>query len=358
VSGNSDGDAQGVYGQTGSNTSAGVEGYNFGSGPGVYGVNLEFGGIGVHGVSSSSHAGVQGDNSSGGPGVYGKNTSTGSGVYGTSEHGTGVHGVGGSGAGVEGDNAGIAPGVYGKNSGSGIGVEGVTNTAVNGNPAVAGFNLGSGPGIVGYSQGSGSIGTGGTTDLGYGFYGGATGSGTGVLGYSVGGAAVWGAANGVSNYAGLFTGGAGVLVYGALTATGPKSAAVKAADGKLRRMYSVESPESWFEDVGSGQLSNGSVTVQLEPGFAGVVKTEQYRVFLTPAGDCNGLYVSNKTPSGFTVRELKGGTSSIAFDYRVIAKRKDIEGARLEHIEEPAMPALPKLPEPPTPPPTPPGQGG
>jgi hypothetical protein len=154
-----------------------------------------------------------------------------------------------------------------------------------------------------------------------------------------------------------------MIVYGALTATGPKSAAVKATDGKLRRMYSTESPESWFEDVGSGQLSNGSTTVQLEPGFAGVVKTDAYHVFLTLDGDSKGLYVSNKTPTGFSVHEQQGGTSNVSFSYRVIAKRKDIEEARLEHVEEPAMPALP---EPPAAPPTslipavptPPGHGG
>jgi hypothetical protein len=71
--------------------------------------------------------------------------------------------------------------------------------------------------------------------------------------------------------------------------------------------------------------------------------------------------VSSKTPTSFTVREGHGGSSNVSFSYRVIAKRKDIEGARLEHVEEPLMPALPKLPEPPstppTPPPPPPGHG-
>jgi hypothetical protein len=171
----------------------------------------------------------------------------------------------------------------------------------------------------------------------------------------------------VGAYSGLFTGGKGLIVYGDLTvAGGAKSAAVKGADGKLRRLYSVESPESWFEDVGSGHLSNGSATVQLEPGFAGVVKTDAYHVFPVANGDCKGLYVSNRTPSSFSVHEQQGGTSNVSFSYRVIAKRKDIEGARLEHVEEPLMPTLPKLPTPPAAPPTPamrprstpPGHGG
>ena len=78
-----------------------------------------------------------------------------------------------------------------------------------------------------------------------------------------------------------------------------------------------------------------------------------YRVFLTPEGDCNGLYVSSKSPTGFEVRELKGGTSSLGFSYRVVAKRKDIPGARLERVpmparvERPPPPARPSVATPP-----------
>jgi hypothetical protein len=116
----------------------------------------------------------------------------------------------------------------------------------------------------------------------------------------------------------------------------------------------MESPESWFEDFGSDKLSNGSATLQLEPEFAGVVKTDDYHVFPTPKGDCKGLYVSNQSSNGFTVHELQGGTSYVAFSYRIVAKRKDIPGARLEHVEEPPPVQLLKLPELPTSPPTPP----
>jgi hypothetical protein len=240
--------------------------------------------------------------------------------------------------------------VLGTNTGSEYGVGGKTSTGAGGPAAVSGVNSGAGgPGVVGYANGANSIGTGGTTDDGYGLYGYASGSGTGVVGASMGNAAVWGAASANGTYSGLFTGGAGVIVYGALTvAGGPKSAAVKGTDGTLRRMYSVESPESWFEDFGSSQLSNGSATVQLEPGFAGVVKVDQYHVYVTPQGESKGwLYVSNKTPAGFTVREAGGGFSSVAFDYRVVAKRKDIAGARLEPVPEPLQPAMPTLTQPP-----------
>jgi hypothetical protein len=201
---------------------------------------------------------------------------------------------------------------------------------------------------VGFS--SGGPGVSGGTGTGIAVAATASGSGSGVVGQSAGGNAVTGIATGASNLAGLFQGP--VWITGGLAVMGAKSAAVRGADGGLRRLYSLECPESWFEDFGSGRLSSGAATIQLKPGFASVVKTDDYHVFLTPDGDCNGLYVRDKTATSFSVHELKGGSSGIAFSYRVVAKRKDIAGARLEPLDEPArvtLPALLELPAPPLP---------
>ncbi len=103
-------------------------------------------------------------------------------------------------------------------------------------------------------------------------------------------------------------------------------------DGGSRNvaLYAIEGPENWFEDAGSAQLSNGAAIVNLELVFGQTVNTEmEYHVFLTPKGDCEGLYVSNETPGGFEVHELRGGRSNIAFDYRIMAKRKGYESVRL-----------------------------
>jgi hypothetical protein len=138
---------------------------------------------------------------------------------------------------------------------------------------------------------------------------------------------------------------------------GAKSAAVR-SNGSLKRVYSMESPESWFEDFGSGQLGSGQATVSLESGFAGIVHTDAYRVFLTARGDSEGLFMADQNSSGFTVREQRGGKSNTAFDYRVVAKRADIAGARLEDVAEPPSyyqppePALDHAPKPPAPPDT------
>jgi hypothetical protein len=98
-------------------------------------------------------------------------------------------------------------------------------------------------------------------------------------------------------------------------------------------LYAVQSPENWFEDFGSGTLTNGVATVTLDPTFAQTVNaTNEYHVFLTPKGESEGLYVSHETPQGFEVHEQRGGRSSVAFDYRIVAKRAGYESRRLEDV--------------------------
>jgi len=99
--------------------------------------------------------------------------------------------------------------------------------------------------------------------------------------------------------------------------------------------YSVQSAENWMEDFGSGQLSSGHAAITLDPTFAATVNTGvEYHVFLTPNGNSKGLYVASKGPGSFEVVESDGGTSSIAFDYRIVAKRKGYENLRLADMDK------------------------
>jgi len=147
-----------------------------------------------------------------------------------------------------------------------------------------------------------------------------------------------------SAYAGFFQGN--VYVSGTLSIGGTKSAVVLHADGSHRRVYCQESPEPWFEDFGKGQLVGGRATVRLDADFAALVKTDDYGVFPVPEGDCNGLYVTSKTPQGFEVRELRGGSVAVGFSYRVVARRKDVPGVRLERFTPPPPADLKALPVP------------
>jgi hypothetical protein len=125
---------------------------------------------------------------------------------------------------------------------------------------------------------------------------------------------------------------------GDINCTGAKNAVVP-IDGGQRKvaLSAIESPKNWFEDFGSEQLSSGVAVIRLEPEFAQTVNTQvEYHVFLTPKGDCKGLYVSNESASSFEVHELGGGNSGVRFDYRIVALRKDYENIRLaDHTNDP-----------------------
>jgi hypothetical protein len=184
------------------------------------------------------------------------------------------------------------------------------------------------------------------------YTGGAPGNGGfGLYGYSARGhglvgatgtanaAAVVGATNGIAGaYAATFYGP--VIVTGALTVLGPKSAAVPHPDGSRRLVYCVESPESWFEDFGTGQLDCGQAHVAIDPNFAAIANMDDYHVFVTVYDQHNDLMVSDRTPGGFRVR-AKDDAGSAGFSWRIVAKRKDIVGERLATITVPSEPQLP-----------------
>ncbi|PYQ01469.1 MAG: hypothetical protein DMF83_25545 [Acidobacteria bacterium] len=101
-------------------------------------------------------------------------------------------------------------------------------------------------------------------------------AGAGVLGYSERSNAVAGIT--VSGTAGYFEGK--VIVLGDFTvAKGAKSAAVPHPDGSYRRLYSLESPESFFEDFGRARLARGKAYVELDRDFAALVRRTDYYVF-------------------------------------------------------------------------------
>jgi hypothetical protein len=351
------GSAVGVLGTTASSSGYGVEGV--GPDVGVYGTGAQ----GVVGVTSSvSGFGVQGAATSGSGssiGVFGINDSpAGYGVYGVN------NATGGSTAGVYGTT--VSP--------SGYGVEGAGATGVLGTDTSA---TGTGIGLYGASP-SGEAVYGQSTD-GFGVYGTVEEGGYGVYGVTAGGTGVYGAS---TNAFGVYalsksatalqaendddTGGFPTMVVrndttathnpvfqtsspntysntrhctidtsANLTCTGLLTGSIQGDAGKQTAVYAMQSAENWLEDAGSGQLSNGSVRIELDPAFARTVNAGvEYHVFLTPKGDCKGLYVTNESPTGFGVRELGGGTSSIAFDYRIMAKRKGYENVRLEDLTD------------------------
>jgi hypothetical protein len=392
------GSTVGVYGAgadgvQGSGTVHGVYAAGTGAGSfGVYGTSPSYGLYGVATNTTGTSVGVYG--SGGSNGVYG--TAPNFGLYGVATatsgnsvgvYGTGIDGLQGSGsaygvyaaASASGSTGvyGTAPqfGIYGAATGSGntVGVFGSGVDGLQGSGTVHGVYANGGQfGVESFT----SAGTAGT----YGVYQGA--SATGAT-YGVFPSGVWadtnsdgelaGSAAGAllatadNDLAGAFvnnsifytifainngSGGTGGDVIhaegtgGSCTLTGNgdtsctgvlKSVVATARSGGPQRVetYAMQSAENWFEDAGRAQLVNGSGRVNLESIFGQTVNTGvEYHVFLTPDGDCKGLYVSAKTASGFEVRELGGGASSVPFEYRIMAKRAGYENVRLANVTE------------------------
>jgi len=156
----------------------------------------------------------------------------------------------------------------------------------------------------------------------------------GVIGTSTGNPGVIGVSNKVgvfghttnpASYAGYFAGNVGV--EGTLTAS-VKNAVVAFPDGSKRLLHCMESPEHWLEDFAAAKLKRGRAVVRLDTDFAKIVAPGDYRVFLMPEGDCNGLCVRRKSAKGFEVREVDGGKSNVSFSYSIVARRKDIKAHR------------------------------
>jgi hypothetical protein len=130
-----------------------------------------------------------------------------------------------------------------------------------------------------------------------------------------------------------FGGNCTIDVSGNLFCTGTLAPVIKQANGTAAALYTVQSSENWVEDFGSAALANGAAVVSLKPDLATAVNSSaSYHVFLTPNGDCEGLYVTNRTPTSFEVRELRGGRSSVSFDYRIVVHRKGFEAARMPDV--------------------------
>ena len=123
---------------------------------------------------------------------------------------------------------------------------------------------------------------------------------------------------------------------GDLACTGQVKTLVTTGGGARKvETYAMQSPENWMEDFGSGELQRGVAVVQIDPAFADTITADaSYHVFLTPNGDSEALYVINKTATSFEVRESKGGTSSLSFDYRIVGKRRGYEAQRLTDVTE------------------------
>lgn len=116
---------------------------------------------------------------------------------------------------------------------------------------------------------------------------------------------------------------------GSWTVTGAKSAAQNTEHYGRRRLYAYELPESYFGDIGEGEVKGGRCEIIIDPIFAETVNTElPYQVFLTPYGR-GQIWVSERLPDKFIVEG-----DDIKFGFEIKAKRRGFETERLEEVKE------------------------
>jgi hypothetical protein len=331
--------------------SAGFNIRNNGSGSTMFMTNGNFVGIGttaplyrlhVQGTIAGSYVAASFNTDPGGYALIGQNTAaSGAGV------GIGV-------VGITAQNTGF--GLYGKNNNT-------TGTAVFGagnNIAGTYLTAGSGGAFTGTVGAAGFSTSVNGTGL-YGFASDATGFSVWGINSNANGTAIVGSGNNLGgNYLGAGSGGAFTgLTWGAyiintsfgtsgaiytsnggvinrynyyngtqykVLGTGAVSTTVEDVNGKKVVMHCAEAPEILFEDYGEGKLTEGKAHIVLDPTFAKNVAINDkhpLRVYIQLEGDCNGVYVTNKTSFGFDVIELKEGSSDIRFQYHVICNTAD-----------------------------------
>jgi hypothetical protein len=349
-------------------TDIAIAGYNSGTNISVLGVNTNATAVPAHGVQGQttafgSAAGLRGFNVAAAIGA----AQNGFGVRGScnvTPTGTGfVMGVRGDCNGATGSTYGV----YGQSASStGFGADGVNTNAVGtgmfavGNNA-AGTYLVSGSGIASNGNAVGLFSIAKTAASGVGIVGvgnnlvasiitPASGCGVAGIGTQYG---IFGIAttlvntnplnNSASNAAAASSGGyfelqnAGTAQTWAYvgvrdnTATNRKiigpgtvNTVVKDTRGKLVALSCPEAPENLFQDYGQGQLVNGRAHITIDPTFAmNILVNDKHplRVFVQLEGNCKGVFVTNKTATGFDVEELDGGNSNIPFMYTIVANR-------------------------------------
>jgi hypothetical protein len=110
---------------------------------------------------------------------------------------------------------------------------------------------------------------------------------------------------------------------------GSLSTMVKDDEGNNRILHATETPEILFEDFGTGKLINGEAYISIDKLLSKHIYVDEkhpMKVFIQLEGDCNGVFVTEKTTNGFKVKELGNGKSNVSFSWNLVANRADVIG--------------------------------
>lgn len=124
------------------------------------------------------------------------------------------------------------------------------------------------------------------------------------------------------NHNGAGGGGTDYKVIG----NGVASTIILDENNKPRIMFCPEAPEVLFEDYGIAKLTNGEAFITLDKILASSMKIDEkhpLKVFIQLEGDCNGVFVTDKSNVGFRVKELNQGNSNVSFSWHIVGSRAD-----------------------------------
>lgn len=311
-----------------------VNGFATGTGYAVYGQNTGTGNA-INGIATAATAtGVRGANTNtSGTGIFGAGNNqaatylvsgsggaftgtTGAFGFSSSASGAGIHGrnSNSNGTGVYGESTAVASGTS-----VGTGVMGVTNQYV-GSGVEGGNYHTTGTGLVGWGNGLG----GNIMDTGSGVA--ATGNIQAIyakyMATGIGQAMIAQDNYGAQWVIGYWTGAA----YRKILGTGTVSTVVKDLNDQNVVMNCPETPENLLMDYGVGKLSNGKAHIEIDPILSkNILVNDKHplKVFVQLEGDCKGVFVTNKSATGFDVIELQSGMSSVSFSYSIVATMGD-----------------------------------
>lgn len=137
------------------------------------------------------------------------------------------------------------------------------------------------------------------------------------------GAGTWGNADAI-----LVRNG-GLYAYGDLGCSGTKYRVVETEHHGTIGMNSVESPEAYFEDIGSGTVGeNGTITIFFDSVFSETIDiNSEYQVFITRTSLKTTEWIEKH--SGYFIVHGEAGAT---FDWMLICKQKNYSAIRMQSV--------------------------
>lgn len=101
-----------------------------------------------------------------------------------------------------------------------------------------------------------------------------------------------------------------------------KNVELVTVEEKVTPVYTISALEPNIYAKGTANLENGSTYVSFDENYAALLG-EMPVITITPNGECNGVYIASVNNKGFTVKEMRQGTSNVSFSWISVGTRID-----------------------------------